>query len=747
MLRRFRKIATALTASLVASVLLTATPTAAAVATVLEVSGTSANAGELIGSSQTSQALAVSFEVVTTVTTVTISADLSCVTCDGVVYLVKPADETLPAVLGELVATQGVDTATPLSLSVASLSPGVYYLVVDVDSGTIGWPGSTSATTTVTETPGVVEHAFDFRSNAVSESFPPSSSFTLITGEALWYTVTADTGGSPTDTDGDTIPDATDNCPNDANPAQTDTDGDGTGDACDTDDDNDTVPDATDNCPTVANAGQADADGDGTGDACDSDDDNDTVPDATDNCPTVANAGQANNDGDTQGDACDSDDDNDTVPDVTDNCPTVANAGQVDTDGDGTGDGCDADDDNDTLLDPNDNCPTVANAAQLDTDQDGLGDACDGDDDNDLVPDATDNCPTTHNASQADNDGDGAGDACDSDDDNDTVPDGTDNCPTIANPSQADGDGDGTGDACDTTASPTITTQIRLVSSGGAVADGGSVAAGTAIRDTAALSGAGAGAGGAVTYWIRPQGTAGSVCTTDAAAVNLGTKTVVDGVVPPSNAFTPAAFVRYEAWAVYSGDAGNDPATSACGSETVRATGHPGSKGFWKQWRSRYSATAMQALITRLMTDRPNVYDEDGAGSTAKDLTAGKLDSILDTGNKTSPDQMLLAQLTTVSLDLAVTQLDGTSGLVQVNDDICLGGVVDVSGISGATAFFGTASPTINQVVTAVAARWNGDLTTNKSAWTFNATKQQKLMLIDVLDGIANGPLVVSSGC
>ncbi|HET8759293.1 MAG TPA: thrombospondin type 3 repeat-containing protein [Solirubrobacteraceae bacterium] len=43
-----------------------------------------------------------------------------------------------------------------------------------------------------------------------------------------------------------------DNCPADANAAQTDTDHDGAGDACDADDDGDGVPDATDSCDTVA---------------------------------------------------------------------------------------------------------------------------------------------------------------------------------------------------------------------------------------------------------------------------------------------------------------------------------------------------------------------------------------------------------------------------------------------------------------------------------------------------------------
>jgi hypothetical protein len=59
------------------------------------------------------------------------------------------------------------------------------------------------------------------------------------------------------DTDGDGVPDATDNCPFVANPDQHDEDGDGYGDLCDT-------------CPLIPNARNAlDADGDGVGDACD----------------------------------------------------------------------------------------------------------------------------------------------------------------------------------------------------------------------------------------------------------------------------------------------------------------------------------------------------------------------------------------------------------------------------------------------------------------------------------------------
>ena len=285
---------------------------------------------------------------------------------------------------------------------------------------------------------------------------------------------------SVSDRDGDTVPDATDNCPDDDNPGQSDIDGDGVGNICD-------------NCPLMDNLDQFDADFDDIGDICDTcpfdadndidgdgvcgevdncrsvpnmdqdDDDRDGHGDACDNCPVLSNPVQADGDGDGRGDACDLcegfddaiDGDGDGVPDGCDNCVALPNADQSDLDGDGAGDLCDDDDDGDGWDDGVDNCPGLANPGQEDADGDGIGDACE-DDDGDGVPDGVDNCLGVPNPLQGDADGDGAGDDCDpcpldplDDPDGDGACENLDNCPGVPNPAQLDGDIDGVGDACD----------------------------------------------------------------------------------------------------------------------------------------------------------------------------------------------------------------------------------------------------------------------------------------------------------
>ncbi len=253
------------------------------------------------------------------------------------------------------------------------------------------------------------------------------------------------------DDDGDGVLNLSDNCPNVANPDQSDTDADGIGDACDTvegscnnflDDDGDGLVDCDDlDCAAdVACAAPL------------GDDDGDGVANGVDNCPLVANALQEDTDGDGIGDVCDNaegvcndglDNDDDSLVDCDD--PDCANDVVCQNpDGDTDGDG---------VINADDDCPFVANADQSDTDGDGIGDVCDTqenacsngvDDDQDGAIDCDDeNCATMPVCSDPTGDVDGDG-----------VANAEDNCPNLANPDQADGDGDGVGDACDSTSEP-----------------------------------------------------------------------------------------------------------------------------------------------------------------------------------------------------------------------------------------------------------------------------------------------------
>jgi hypothetical protein len=83
------------------------------------------------------------------------------------------------------------------------------------------------------------------------------------------------------------------------------------------------------------------------------------------------------------------------------------------------------------------------------------------------------------------------------------------------------------------------------------------------VHDSAALTGASADAGGTVTYTVYSD----NQCTKDAR--DAGTKTVVNGAVPDSNALVFNSAGTFFWQAHYSGDANNNPADSVCTDETV----------------------------------------------------------------------------------------------------------------------------------------------------------------------------------
>ena len=200
-----------------------------------------------------------------------------------------------------------------------------------------------------------------------------------------------------TDTDGDGIPDSSDNCPDDYNPNQEDTDQDGIGDICD-------LPGSISGTITdeetglgVANvqvtaegysweSASTDASGNYTITGIEPGDyvvytskygyireyfDNQNDWSSADTVPVGPNEDVTGIDFSLSPDT-----DKDNIPNAADNCPTVYNPGQGDADSDGDGDLCDPDADDDGVSNETDNCVLTANPDQADSDGDGWGDAC-----------------------------------------------------------------------------------------------------------------------------------------------------------------------------------------------------------------------------------------------------------------------------------------------------------------------------------------------------------------------------------
>jgi len=185
------------------------------------------------------------------------------------------------------------------------------------------------------------------------------------------------------------------------------------------DSDADTVPDETDDCPNTPIGESVDADGCAPSQL---DEDDDGVSDADDQCAGTPTGATVDIDG------CGSsqlDTDGDGYTDDIDAFPLDENE-YIDTDSDGTGDNADEDDDNDSWNDTTEfDCGTNSTSAYstpLDTDSDWTCDVLDLDDDNDGWNDTTEvDCGTNStdwNSIPSDTDEDGICDALDEVNDN-----------------------------------------------------------------------------------------------------------------------------------------------------------------------------------------------------------------------------------------------------------------------------------------------------------------------------------------
>ena len=246
---------------------------------------------------------------------------------------------------------------------------------------------------------------------------------------------------APTDSDGDGINDAEDQCL--ATPQGEAVNAQGCA-SSQLDSDNDGVNDASDQCPDTPEGEQANNEGCALSQL---DSDNDGANDAVDQCPNTPEGEVANAEGCAPSQL---DSDSDGVSDAIDQCPNTSQGEQADVNGCALSQ---LDSDNDGAKDAVDQCPNtpegeMANAegcapSQLDSDSDG-------------VSDAIDQCPNTSQGEQADANGCALSQL---DSDNDSVNDAVDQCPNTPEgeapnaegcaPSQLDSDSDGVSDAID----------------------------------------------------------------------------------------------------------------------------------------------------------------------------------------------------------------------------------------------------------------------------------------------------------
>ena len=122
------------------------------------------------------------------------------------------------------------------------------------------------------------------------------------------------------------------------------------------------------------------------------------------------------------------------------------------------------------------------------------------------------------------------------------------------------------GDANNNPATSSCTSEQLLIKTNPTIAttlSATSVAIGTTVHDSSSLSGQTSDAGGTVIYTVY----ADNACT--AGAQSAGTKTVTNGSVPDSDGITFNSAGTFYWQAVYSGDAKNNGATSACTSEQL----------------------------------------------------------------------------------------------------------------------------------------------------------------------------------
>jgi len=145
---------------------------------------------------------------------------------------------------------------------------------------------------------------------------------------------------------------------------------------------------------------------------------------------------------------------------------------------------------------------------------------------------------------------------------------------------------------------------------------------------------------------------------------------------------------------------------------------HPGSSGYWKNWRNHYNDTEFRRILVASLSGSV-VYRSlfDAAGNLRTDAIAS-IDAIYGSGGGTDA-QRLLTELTSTLLNLGVsTSPDPTIRAFQDNDDITRNTLLDLSSMPGVEALIRSLAPCdlaagirIGDVIDIAELGWNGNVT------------------------------------
>jgi hypothetical protein len=177
---------------------------------------------------------------------------------------------------------------------------------------------------------------------------------------------------------------------------------------------------------------------------------------------------------------------------------------------------------------------------------------------------------------------------------------------------------------------------------------------------------------------------------------------------------------------------------------------YPGSSGFWKNWLNRYTNDEFAQVYEEALAGSPVYTDLFTPSGEPLEGIVDHLDEIYDFSEESVDSAwMLIRELTSVMFNLTVSTSDNPEvRSLQINNDICLGCLLDLSELPGAAELIDAWAPcaqpgqyVVGDAVDVAEATWTGSLPSN---WAFDAlSDNERWLLAKILDGINNGTIVV----